>query len=191
MSQSERTQKEGDIARRRIRLTASGQIVYPRIIVKPPRPGDVHPLTRQDLRSLFKRIPLKYLYGLRRIELRSRGNDEIGHPYGSYRPGEKVIVLYSLPYEWRFPGYNAGNVYSSFRRFCAEITEDDDSVIVRWPDPKKLSYWFYSDVFAHELGHHFRWQYRHKNGRFGRLRDEELVAELHAERLTKARFVFK
>lgn len=187
MSDSYRTEKESIAAARRIKRNSNGQIVYPRVVVKPPTLGDAHPLTRRDLSKLFQEIPLEYLYGLNRIELRGRLNNEIGRPFGQYSPTEKVITLFSLPYEWRFQSLKQG-FRSSLLRFYPQIVDEDDSVIVRWPKPEIMSLWFYLDVFTHELGHHYRVQYRHKNGGLGRYKDEELVAELHAERFTNKLF---
>lgn len=185
MSNSYRTEKESIIAARKIKRNSNGGIVYPRIVIKPPAPGDVHPLTPKYLRILFEKIPIEYLYGLRKIELRSRSNNEIGRPFAHYSGAQKTITLFSLPHEWKFQHPN-WDFCMSLLKFHPKIIEEEDSLIVRWKNPKAMSLWFYLDVFTHELGHHFRMQYRHKNGALGRYKDEELVAELHARRFTDA-----
>lgn len=50
-----------------------------------------------------------------------------------------------------------------------------------------MSVWFYCEVFAHELGHHFRNQYRYKRKR-AEIIKEELVADLHARRFKESLF---
>jgi hypothetical protein len=187
MSDSYRTQKEEVLAARKIKRDSEGKPIYPRIVVKPPTLGDLHPLTKQDLNRLFEEISLKYLYGLCRIELRSRLNEQIGNPFGQYSGRDKVITLFSLPTEWRLRNIN-DSLLSSVLKFYAEIEERHESIFVKWSDPKIMSLWFYCDVFTHELGHHFRAQYQHKNGRLGKYNHEEFVAELHAKRFTDALF---
>src|SRR5438552_12590494 len=73
MSRSYRTQKESIIARRRVTM-------LPRVIERPPAFGDIHPLAGRTVRCLFRRIPLEYLYGLARIELRPRQTAAVGQP---------------------------------------------------------------------------------------------------------------
>jgi hypothetical protein len=187
MSDSYRTQKESVLAARRIKRNSQGEPIYPRIIVKPPSKGDVHPLTKQTLNRLLRQIPIEYVYGLRRIELQGRLNTGIGHPFGLYLPDEKVVRLFSLPTEWRLKKLGK-SFRSSLLKFYAEISEEDESVIVNWPDQNVMTLWYYCDVFTHELGHHFRCQYRHKNGGLGSRIHEEFVAELHAKRFTDALF---
>lgn len=187
MSDSYRTQKESVLAARRIKRDVKGNPVYPRIVVKPPSDGDIHPLTKQDLNRLFKRIPIEYLYGLKRIELRPRKNKEVGSPFGQYCASERVITLFSLPDEWKLKSIGS-SIFCSLTKFYAEISEEKDFVIVRWRDQSVMCLWYYCDVFTHELGHHYRAQYRHKNGGLGKYEHEEFVAELHAKRFTDALF---
>jgi len=180
MSRSFRTEKESSIARRRIQHDADGSVVLPRIISRKEYPGDVHPLSRRSLGRLLRTVPEEYLYGLSRIELRARESIDIGCPFGMYIGDEKAIFLYSLPLEWRLPSLS-GWLERSLNEFFAETTTTGKEILVRWPNKNLLSLWFYCEVFAHELGHHFRNQYRHKRKR-GDLIREELVADLHARR---------
>ena len=135
----------------------------------------------------MKEIPIEYLYGLRRIELRGRLNKEIGRPFGLYSPGEKVITLFSLPLTWQLT--NPGSwLRHSLPKFHAQITHEEDKIHVKWPEESIMSLWFYCEVFTHELGHHFRARYWRKNGGYGSRSHEEFVAELHARRFTNALF---
>ena len=187
MSNSFRTRKEAILAARRIKRDDEGNPVFPRIITKPPITGDIHPITKPHLQHLFDRIPIEYLYGLRRIELKPRLNNDVGNPFGLYLPGEKTIKLFSLPKVWKLK-HLSSSLRFSLENFYAEITENDESIIVRWQNIEVMSLWYYCDVFTHELGHHFKTQYYHKNGGFGSYRHQEFVAELHAKKLTDVLF---
>lgn len=182
MSRSYRTQKEALIAERRIARHEDGSIVPPRIIERSPRIGDIHPLNKRALINVLKKIPVQYIYGLSRIELRAREND-IGCPFGSYRRDEKVIILYSLPTVWRLSAISRKHA-ETLAKFYAEISFDNEGVTVSWKENILLTLWFYFDVFTHELGHHYVEQYKNKNGRLGGRRYNEIIAELHAQRFT-------
>lgn len=187
MSRSYRSQKESAIAERRIARRADGRVVLPRIVEGASAVWDRHPLTKRALAKLLPTLPREYLYGLSRIELRARHRPAIGRPYGVYWPDERAIVLYSLPKTrtWAYgsiePAWRA-----SFERFGAVIKAEGKRVRLSWPIAGSLARWFYSEVFAHELGHHFIQRYQGKNGRIDSRGHEERVADLHARRLARA-----
>ena len=64
----------------------------PRIVARKPKSGDIHPLPKSVLAHALKTIPVEYLYGLSRMELRARHGSRIGEPVAVYRPDEKVIA---------------------------------------------------------------------------------------------------
>lgn len=183
MSRSYRSQKESVTAERRIERAADGSPVLPRIIERAPAPGDLHPLPKRVLRQLLERIPVEFLYGLSRIELRARELPLIGAPFGSYWVDERAIVLYSFP-----PVFHcrtlSGDFHRSLDRFHAAIESHPKGFTVSWPEPAMMAVWFYSFVFTHELGHHFVEQYKSKNSRIRSRKAEEFVADLHAKRFT-------
>jgi hypothetical protein len=78
---------------------AEGKLVYPAVITRKPRAGDVHPLPKSWFVAKFNCIPPEYVHGLRRIELLPRPAD-VGSPFGKYLFSEKRVVLYSLPRVW-------------------------------------------------------------------------------------------
>ena len=82
MSKSFRTQPEHIIAQRRVKRNASGEIEYPRIVFQKPRPADIYPIDKKLMISILERMPVEYIYGLKKIELRSRKSNRIGDPYG-------------------------------------------------------------------------------------------------------------
>ena len=183
MSRSYRTQKESIIARRRVTM-------LPRVIERPPAFGDIHPLAGRTVRCLFRRIPLEYLYGLARIELRPRQTAAVGQPFGCYLRDEKIVILYSVPPSvWQFPGRLPADYRRSFEARSATISQHGDHVRVTWPDEGGfMRLWYYAYVFTHELGHHYVEQYRAKNGRVGGRLFNKIVAEMHARRFTAQLF---
>lgn len=187
MSRSYRSQKESVTAERRIARTADGSPQLPRIIERAPAPGDSHPIPKRVLRHFLERVPVEFIYGLSRIELRARELPLIGAPFGSYWVGERAIVLYSLP-----PTFQCRSLTADFRRslnrFHAKVESHSEGFTISWPEPAIMSLWFYSFVFTHELGHHFVEQYKTKNSRIRSRNAEELVADLHAERFTDELF---
>ncbi len=185
MARSYRTQKRSRLAERRIGRTVEGEVCYPRVIARRPRPGDSHPLSRTFGQAAVSRVPLEYLYGLDRIELRPREGESVGSPFGVYWKDEKAIILYSLPMEWSWRGIQTRS--RLVRRMCqfgAKTTERDGVLDIRWPFHDARAVWFYLEVFAHELGHHHRNKYRSRNRRAGRV-DEEIIADLHTERFLR------
>ncbi len=186
MSRSYRTQKESVIARRNIRRDPEGSPVLPRLIQRKPHQEDVHALPKQALARLLTRIPQTYLYGLSRIELRARSSKEIGQPFGLYLPDEKAILLYSLPTKWELD-FIGSSLELSIKRYYGNIIKGNGQINVSWPNKEVMGLWFYCYVFTHELGHHYRQQYRYKR-KSGGLAEEELVADLHAKRITDELF---
>ncbi len=181
MSRSFRTQKESIIAERNSKRDQQGEVVLPRIIERKPAHGDIHPLSKKSLRGVLKKLPVEYLYGLKKIELRPR-NGEIGSPFGYYLDGEKTIVLYSLPMQWNLSGLGL-SLGKSLVKYYAQIELTDEKYCINWPEESIMGLWFYSYVITHELGHHHVNQYRHKNGTIKNYEHHEIMADLHSSRL--------
>ena len=181
MARTFRTQKRAHLAERRISRTRTGEVRYPRVVQRTPRDGDSHPADRRFVANLLRLVPVEYLYGLKRIELRARQSEEVGKPFGLYLPDEKTIILYSLPMEWSWKGISPrSRLVLSMRRFFAEIRHDDGVLHIRWPEAGSRSVWFYSKV----LSHHHRNQYRARLRPIGS-RDGERAANLRSRRLFK------
>jgi hypothetical protein len=183
MSRSYRNQKESVTAKRRVSRRADGSIILPRVIARAPTLGDTHLITKQMLARLLPKLPVEYLYGLSRVELRARHRPAVGEPFGCYWPDERAIVLYSLPPIWYFRSLTR-SLRASLEKFYAIIDPQGDGFRISWRDEAFMALWFYCEVFVHELGHHFVEQYKSKNSRIGSRRHEELVAVLHARRFT-------
>lgn len=186
MAHSYRTEKPSVIARNRMPRGRDGRIVYPRVIERKPAPGDVHPLPKHAVWKILRLVPIEYVYGLDRVELRARQKNEIGNPFGCYLPDEKAIFLYSLPPVWRLPRISEG-LRRSVESFDAKVTvlKEEKLIEVRWPeeDGGYIDVWFWFRTFTHELGHHFVEQYKTRKGANYSRRHEEIVADLHSSRL--------
>ena len=188
MSRSFRTQKEAIIARRHIVRVGNGAPLVPRIIERAPAPGDIHPVPKRNMRFFLERVPVDYLYGLRRIELRARAHGRsLGNPFGHYLGDERAIYLYSLPPVWICEGLDEG-FRRSLQKFRASIEMRSEGFVISWPKRARLALWFFSYVIAHELGHHFAEQYKFKNRRNPTSAIEEAFADLHSRRVTDAFF---
>jgi hypothetical protein len=139
------------------------------------------------VRGFLRLLPTEYVYGLKAIELRPRPG-AVGQPYGLYRPGEKTIILYSLPMAWELPtaesagGEPSGGEIEMRDLFLADIREHDGARFVHWPSIGCLAWWFSTTVLAHELGHHHRYQYRFQHRPSVGL-EEEIMAQIHALRI--------
>ncbi len=181
MANSYRTQKESILASRRMKKDNNGDYILPRVIEKKPAKDDMHPISKSMLNRILNEIPLEYLYGLKRIELRGR-NDKIGNPFGYYISDENAIILFSLPMNWCLE-YISPDLEESLLSYGVEITECDNNYLINLKDEMRASLWFYCYVLAHELGHHYVEQYKNKNSREMSKSHNELVADLHSIRL--------
>lgn len=187
MAHSRNTKKENVWADERIGRTENEQIRLPRIIVRRPAHGDIHPLSKKFISGALRTIPVEYLYGLTHIELRARQEKRIGKPFGKYRPREKTIILYSLPMNWVIDELAISH-RENMETLGAEVMRKEDGWHVHWPSKASIGLWYFEEVLTHELGHHFAEQYKKKRGRIRGHRFRELNAELHSFRLTRELF---
>lgn len=186
MSRSYRTRRPAQIAASRLSRDPEGRAALPRIVVRPPAPAEVHPLAPDGIRSLLARMPEEYLYGLRRVELQTRGRP-VGRPYGFYRPPEAKIVLYSLPQRWYVPaliGFHA----IELSRCGALLQATGTGYWVWWADRADLAYFHY-EVLLHELGHHHAHRYRTRRPVPRYTDGREAQADLHVRRLISSTFL--
>ena len=162
MTRSYRTARKLDQAAWGVARDRQGLPVLPKVIEHPPRPGDVHPLDRRTLLKLLPRVPLRFVHGLRAIELRARESADVGMPYGLYQPRFKLVRLYSTPYpDWPYPQAIL-EPRSIFARCGASLLFQDAQCFLHWPSKAALARYYFFRVLAHELGHHHVYQYKHK-----------------------------
>jgi hypothetical protein len=124
---------------------------------------------------MLSRLPTELYFGLRLIEMRPR-QGSVGRPFAEYSPTSKTIRLYSLPLTIYWPSISAGQ-RQIFEISKATIQQQSDGYTVSWGNPLSMGFWFYYDVFVHELGHHHRSQFPSKTGQLGRVSDEECAAD--------------
>lgn len=192
MARSRHTEPPHLYVKGRFPVDAEGRPIFPRIVRRRPRPGDVHPIERKQMGGLMALVPPEYLYGLNRVELRPRV-DEVGKPYGYYSPGEKFIVLYSTPLIWDLGPVSEASSRLDQLVFLestgAEVRSEQDRLMVCWA-PVDLEMFYIWQVVLHELGHHYsnQWKRRRKRPPWGRY--QEIIAELHKQKLS-ARIIRK
>ena len=184
MSKSYRTQPTHITAKRRIKKDADGSIEYPRIVSRKSRLGDIHPIDKKLMISVLQKIPVEFIYGLKKIELRSRQDKKIGEPYGFYRYSERMIVLYSVPSDsWVLDGFTP-QWRKAFRAWGAKLEKQGETFFCMW-NPSKLRH-FFCAVLCHELGHHYTFQYHSKNKLILHQTTNENLADLHGSRILTA-----
>jgi hypothetical protein len=178
-------------ARRNVARDDDGAPRLPRIVLRRPRRGDIHPLSPARIRELLRALPVEQIYKLERIELRPRTCDIVGFPFAEYFGPERMIVLYSLPtgeYDWFYWLARKQEVQRILKLpDYARYRQTRYGVSVHWDEPGSLARWLEEDVLMHELGHHWRNVYEATWPRWRRRRDEERVAEARARRAVQRR----
>jgi hypothetical protein len=183
MSKTDRTAREAYQAAWKMPRDRLGEVVLPRITEHPPRPGDVHPLDRKTLLKLLPKVPLRFLHGLRGIELRARESEEFGNPFGAYQPRFKLVRLYSTPYpEWPYPA-DSLNPNSILGLCGARMLQRDGQFYLLWPGRLALARYYFARILAHELGHHHVYQFRHKRSLPGSSQGHEGRADALADEM--------
>jgi hypothetical protein len=183
MARSYRSMQPEALATRTVER-AGGRFL-PRIVEREPRLGDVHPLPSGVLRRFLGWVPLAYLHSLRRIELRPRVSERVGRPFGLYDPSERMIILYSLPLSWTWPGFKRSSLLlRGMRAIGAAISVEASTVTVTWPSPERLGAWFWREILVHELSHHYRQAFRGRRGKHGS-GAEEIMATVYGDRLVR------
>lgn len=129
--------------------------VYPRIIVRKPKNGDIHPLSKSAILDILEEIPAEYIYKLRSIELRARVSEPIGL-LSRYHSDAGKIILYSQPEEF------AGD-FNCFLQVCymrysgikyPDFYPGRDSISFKWTE-SDLKEFTIGNLF-YELANHLR-----------------------------------
>ena len=172
------------MALRRMRRSPTRSGWKPRIVVRAPYPGDVHPLDRRWIASYLERVPVEFIVGLKSVELLARKNP-VGFPYGDYMSDERRIRLYSLPPSgWRMGAQYSGTI-SQCKSLGARVENLGDEVELTWPDRTSLEI-FMVDTFLHELGHHYVYMHRTRRKLPSTVIGHEHLAEQWRVRLWRA-----
>ena len=181
MSGSHRTQPARKQAQRRLERAKHGIPALPRIVVRKPKPGCAHPLSRQLLAAILAELPIEYVVGLRTIELRHHEPHQLA--LGEYVPTESTIILYAQPLAtWR-----RGSLTAADKRWVeaygASVARSMGMWTITWARPVDAAMFFLFEVFLHELGHHFVRAYDTKHKLPATRKGHELLADVHMRRL--------
>lgn len=164
----------------------SGEPILPRIIIKRPRRGYLHPLEKSDVLRILDFAGAEAIYGLRSIELvRQPAITAPGFPLFGRLIVPGRIKLYEQPSPpWRLPGILPEAEAMKMQRAGADIEVDDEvkATFVDWPKDSLRDFMIF-EVLLHEVGHHIL---QHNTGkrtqRIVRTRDHEAFARRYADR---------
>jgi hypothetical protein len=158
----------------------------PRVIVKRPREGFMHPADKADLVGLLHFFGPQCFYGLRSIRLIHGSGTTRGDflPFGRLVvPGE--IILYDQP---KPPWFISGSIPRAERLrleragATVESSDNDMHCQILWTENDLKNFMLF-EVFMHEVGHHIIQQYKGKRSdRVMRTKDHERFADSFAKR---------
>ena len=185
MSRSYRTRPRSVIADERMPRDGDGNIIFPRIVTRRPKTGDIHPLDKRAIAVAYKRLPLEYFYGLKEIVLMPR-NGEVGQPFGKYSPHSKQIVLYSVPASNWVLESAPKSYLDHLKNNHASVSLEGCKAIIEWETP--FLFIFFLNVLFHELGHHYIYQYKCKQKPPMDVYLNEWHADLQVSRIHKHTF---
>ena len=167
-------------------VSQDAEPILPRVIVKRPRKGFLHPATKSDITSVLEFFGEQCYYGLDTIKL-VQGSDNIAS--GAILLGRLevpgTILLYDLPESpWVVNERLADTQLLRLQEAGAkiEMLASGAQCRIEWSDVDLRNFYLF-DVFMHEIGHHLIQQYKGKRGvRVARTRDHEHYASLFAKR---------
>ncbi len=155
--------------------------IYPRIIERKPKEGDIHPLSKQEILSILEEVPAEYIYNLKTIELVPRNSNS--KYAGLYLRSEQKVVIYSYPIEEIKEITDI--IYFVLAERCNlpvpdyEI-ENADEIKVQWS--KESLSWYFKHLLFHELGHHLS-NINKQRRKYAVGDSQEKLADLRAQRL--------
>lgn len=169
----------------RLKISKDDTEEHFRIIVKKPRIGDIHPISKTEILEYLEALPPEYLYHLKTIELLPRVH-EPGQPYGNYISAEKRIVLYSHPlrveYNWVY-GFAFDLAEKEGLPVPSIISIDKQKFFMEWK-PEVLKTQYLEHVLKFELDNHFN-NISKKKQKPVISRFHELLAEVHKNKLVE------
>ena len=116
---------------------------------------DFHPFNKTRLIEILKVVDPKYLFELKTIELRQKRNSIFSNRLGSYRFGERKVILFSIHPSPFFIG--KFNDYWKFYigKFGGKIIEEEKYSQIKWERPVDRLRWYLNFVVFHEIAHHY------------------------------------
>lgn len=166
--------------------------VLPRIVVKRPRQGHVHPARKADIIDILQFFGERCFYGIQSIKLLEGSASLAGENLLMGRlevPG--VIILYDQPVS---PWFISGSIPATTRErleragATVEVSSDNIHSLVHWTDSDLKNFMLF-EVLMHEIGHHLIQQYKGKRSdRVARTKDHEAFANMFAIRCRESYF---
>jgi hypothetical protein len=168
--------------------TAPAPAPLPRMVVKRPREGYVHPAGKGDIARILRFFGEQYTYGLRRIVLvQAAGTPASSRRlvFGRLRVRDGEVILYeqAMP-PWVLPGRLSPGDEERLVRAGAilELSGQGQQTVVRWPAGTLRDFMLF-DVLMHEIAHHTLQQYKGKRAlRVARTAHHEALAHRFAVR---------
>jgi hypothetical protein len=124
-----------------------------RLVIDPPPKGHIYPCTARELKRQLRRVPPRYLEGLRQIRFsnqirRFRDRD------ADYLDGE--IRLFPYPERLIFPASPRPHDPwdQEWLAWGAQVVDDGGVRSLQWT-PAALRRYILEHVLLHELGHHY------------------------------------
>jgi hypothetical protein len=158
----------------------------PRLVVKRPRHGRFHPLSRADVSEALRFFGESCVYGLRSISLVNGVNQSTarGVLLGAYVAPGRVLLFDQLPSPWKLAGRLPEEVVRRLHRAGANVDMPDGDflTVVTWPGETLRTFLLF-DGLMHEIGHHI---IQHSKGkrcvRIVRTKDHEELADRFAQK---------
>jgi hypothetical protein len=166
--------------------TSSEDAPLPRILVRHPRPGWIHPVSKVDIQGVLRCFGESCFYGLRSIELRQTASANAPESllFGQLVVPGRIILYEQRPSPWILHGVLSGPEINWLRPAGAEVRAIGQGVQteVIWPGDTLRDFILF-DVLMHEVGHHLIQHYKGKRTvRTARTRDHEAFAVRFAQR---------
>lgn len=158
----------------------------PRLVVKRPRPGRTHPLSRADIVEALHFFGEACVYGLQSISLVSSASRSMGPEIllGAYVAPGRVLLFDQPASPWQLAGRLSDTAIQRLERAGAAVDVADGGLgtTVTWPGDTLRTFVLF-DGLMHEIGHHILQHSRGKRGiRILRTKDHEKLADRFAQR---------
>lgn len=149
-----------------------------RVIERKPNHGDGYPLNKKLINKIIDIIPDEYLFGLKSIELKARGEREFGRPLATYFNLEKRIEIYSMPFD-EILFYHFSPIWKEVMKSWSMKSLSKYSSVIGYYDSSDFaeSASHYCIVLFHEIGHHYSFNFKTRK----RSADDEEGRESQAE----------
>ena len=156
-----------------------------RVIERRPNHGDGYPLNKKLINKIFDIIPDEYLFGLKSIELKPRGERFPGQPLGTYNRRTQHIIIYSYPVNrmLHYADFEDTEKWKEVFRIWADLPAEKDFRKDAQMIESISDCALFCKVLFHEIGHHYTYNYKTRNKPARKKEHIELQAELFGPRI--------